>query len=102
MLAKLGGTTPATENPETQNMNEIKQAALRQGQLIEVKEEAEKFMKNEDVIASGAKISVIEDGENFAQYQLTLKDGTIKIISEPATAKDEMSTLNRFKNASPT
>ena len=90
MLAKLGGTTPATENPETQNMNEIKQAALRQGQLIEVKEEAEKFMKNEDVIASGAQISVIEDGENFAQYQLTLKDGTTKIVRDITSAYEEL------------
>lgn len=90
MLDKLGGKEPASENPETQNLNEIKQAAQRQGQLIKAKEEAQKFMTTKGVIASGAKISVIEDGENFAQYKLTLKDGTTKIVRDIPTAYKEL------------
>lgn len=90
MLEKLGGSTPASENPEAQNMNEMKQAAIRQGQLMKANTEAEKFMKNEDVIASGATISVIKDGENFAQYELTLKDGTKKIVQDITAAYQEL------------
>ena len=91
--AMLGTATPSERaTADAEEIAAIKKQSEMQGRLTEVKEEAEKFNKNADVIAAGASITVIEDPEdaNFAQYQITLKDGTTKVVRDITAAYAEL------------
>ena len=90
--AMLGTAKPSDRAAsDASEITEIKRQAEMQGQLKEVKEEAEKFMKNTEVIASGAKLEVIEeDGDNFAQYKLTFKDGSSVVVKDITTAYEKL------------
>ena len=91
--AMLGTATPSKRaESDAEEMAAIKKQSEMQGQLTKAKEEAEKFNKNADVIAAGASITVIDDPEdaNFAQYQITLKDGTTKVVRDITSAYAEL------------